>query len=179
MKWGYVYLKYKELVFESLEILKVNNPRILKTDLHNEVNDSFFFFGSGHEDITFVEIDKELCDKAKKLFPSVKIENGDIRKLKFEDNSFDFIADLSTIDHVMEYQIVLDGYKRIFSDRGILLLISWLADKERYETCQSFFNKEEFIDELEKRFRIIKQKDLTEFVNRKDGYLTAFICEVI
>lgn len=155
---------------------------VLKTDAHNE---AWIYAESipiaPHlecDGVICIEYDLNVIDWAKKWnLERVSIEQGDIRQLEFDDNYFDTIIDLSTIDHIAPKDIpsVLDWYKRVLKkDWKILLVVrtgnpwdnvvidSDIEWTEWNSWNQYYFNKEWFEKELVKRFKINYQEDLFE-----------------
>lgn len=153
---------------------------VLKTDAHNEA----WIYSESIPIAPHLECDGVICleydlnviDWAKKWnWKRVSIEQGDIRQLEFDDNYFDTIIDLSTIDHIAPKDVpsVFDWYKRVLKKDWKLLMVVWTGNDvdeidskiewvERVSTNQYYFNKEWFEKELSNRFKINYQEDLFE-----------------
>ena len=128
--WPYYLTKFAEVID------KYNFKIILKTDCNNEAFSHPKFGGliknlkpDPSLDIHIVEYDSSIITSALKLFPDLKIQQGDIRNLQYEDKYFDLVADFSTIDHVSENDIyrALSEYLRVTKDGGYILLVCWFA----------------------------------------------------
>lgn len=101
----------------------------LKCDLWNEamLEGSWFDLRTPPQKhgLNFVGIDivKLVCKRAKKNAPSISVVNGDLNHLPFRSSAFNFILDLSTLDHVSvdEVRTILNEFKRVLN--GTLLTI--------------------------------------------------------
>ena len=143
--WFIYYINsiYNTLIKKTLDKAEGS---ILKTDLWNEsiaperniINQIKGYKISGM-DLSSVVIEK--C-KNNPLLNEVK--QGDIRNIPFEPSAFDFILDISTIDHIPEEDAekVIKEYSRVLKKGGKVLIIFWK---------QSFIrNVKEFIRNLNK-----------------------------
>jgi len=159
--WPYYLIKFNKI------IEKYNCKDILKTDCYNEALSRPKYGGlvknlNNYEkrNIQLLEYDHSMITKAKKLFPDLQIQQGDIRKLPYEDKYFDLVADFSTIDHIPEQDIstTLKEYLRVTKDGGYILLICWFA-----------YNKKNVISNLDKwnpsNQYFLWEKDITDMVN--------------
>ena len=101
----------------------------LKCDLWNEgmLEKSWFDLKiPPHKDgLNFVGVDiaKFVCRSAKKNAPSISVVNADLNHLPFRSSVFNFVLDLSTLDHVSEEEVsvILNEIKRILN--GMLFTI--------------------------------------------------------
>lgn len=181
--WFFSYLNnaYMMAVKTGLTQLakhKENKIKLLKTDLWNETietdrnilsfierRDSFKIYG--------IDVSYHICHLAKETLKNTKVVNCDIRSLPFISNFFDIVIDISTIDHVPENQIekVIEEYKRILNDGGILVLISWYKSlsvkycllpflkyvlKIKDEYPQYYFTLQNLHQRIAQNFKIVK-----------------------
>lgn len=155
---------------------------VLKTDAHNEA----WIYSESLPIAPHLECDGVICleydlnviDWAKKWnWKRVSIEQGDIRQLEFDNEYFDTIIDLSTIDHIAPKDVskVLDWYKRVLKKDWKILLVVWTWCPQDSVTIDSdieweewnswnqyYFNKTWFEKLLSDRFKINYQEDLFE-----------------
>lgn len=116
--------------------------KTLKTDTWNEVNTEYPIKAD-----KYIELDKARVRLAKEMGYDAVV--GDIRDMPFEDEEFDNIIDLSTIDHVPDFKPVLKEYYRVLKEDGLLVVVVWLGDRKRREEdwggYQYWFNEEDFL----------------------------------
>ena len=101
----------------------------LKCDLWNEgiLEDSWFDLRTPpcKYGLNFVGIDiaKPVCRRTKKNAPSISVVNADLNHLPFKSSAFNFVLDLSTLDHVSVDEVctILNEFRRVLS--GTLLTI--------------------------------------------------------
>jgi len=109
--------------------------KVLKTDLWNEgVRKERKILGRKLEtdpkskfDIYGIDISSVVCNLAKRMLEAqTEIICTDLRNTSFKEGVFNFIFDLSTIDHFPPEQIsqVINEYHRVLKSQGILLLLS-------------------------------------------------------
>jgi hypothetical protein len=142
--------------YDLAQVLTRRNLRILKTDSHNESGiyshsiPLLPVLSAGNSAFA-VEIDENTLRLSAKLFPNLDIQKGDIRYLEYEKNFFDVVVDFSTIDHVKqsEYRKVLENYSRISKFCSIIV---WLSSTEASTDEQSFFDPEQFNQDLNEIF---------------------------
>lgn len=162
---------------------------VLKTDAHNEA----WIYPESIPIAPHLECDGVICleydlnviDWAKKWnWKRVSIEQWDIRSLEvFENEYFDTIIDLSTIDHIAPKDVasVLDWYKRVLKKDGKILMVAWTGHpwdsvtidsdiqwEEWNSWNQYYFNRKWLEWELVKRFKINYQEDLFELKDWPD-----------
>ena len=97
-------------------------------------------------------------------FPGIDIRQGDICNLPYEQETFDIVLDLSTIDHVEHYTAALDEYKRVLKPGGAALIVAWVDTnwhKQEYPV-QFWFQEDDFFGAVSSRF------DVTEAVSFDD-----------
>lgn len=128
--WPYYLTKFNEL------IKKYGLNKILKTDCNNEAFGNpkpgglVMNLDDGEKlDITLLEYDKNVIKIALDKYPKLNIEHGDIRQLNYDSNSFDAVADFSTIDHVNKDDVfkVLNEYLRVTKNGGFIILVCWFS----------------------------------------------------
>lgn len=182
--WDYYLIR-------ALEVTSFfNNPVILKTDAFNEAegypeNGGIAACLTDFERVDLLEYDIATMVKAKRVIgqrDDVTFTRGDIRELPFKENTYDVVMDLSTLDHVEPSDVptVLDEYKRVLKDTGILLLIAWYEvikgpqPKEWRAENQYYFNEEEVLKLVNKRFTL--HHNHTFHRNFNDEYMTCMVC---
>lgn len=179
--WHY-YLEHSKAVVKLYD-----NPKILKTDADNEANNRpqpGGIAGNIKGNVTCIEYEQRVVDKAKAILPNNTILQGDIRNLLFKDETFDIIIDLSTIDHIRpeEIEIVITGYYRVLKHDGCLLLIAWFGDKivsdnsrnQPWMPTRQYYFWELDIQKLLDKYFIIKDNE--KFYGDDQKYLKRFVC---
>lgn len=69
-----------------------------------------------------IDLTKEALNEATKRCPKAKFINSDLGQIDFEDDFFDFIVCTETLEHVDEYQKVIDEFKRVLKPGGYMVL---------------------------------------------------------
>lgn len=191
---SHAYLgEYLELVRHTLTLWEKTSqkpPRLLKMDVHNEVNVvPHFRIAQNVRDrcksITLVELDKGLVEVVQKECANIcTVKHGDIRNLwaaGIKPASKEILVDLSTIDYVAEYGKVIQDYAQVLVPGGYLVLVAWTtagekveerkgqyylpASKLRYELLRAFkIVEESFIDPGYKSIGLLKR-----YICRKEG----------
>lgn len=147
-------------------VRKYQSERILKTDCWNEADgDTPIANVVGAE---CVEIDPECIKRAQAKFPSLVATVGDIRSLPYGDKVFDMVVDLSTIDHMFDFQVTLDEYVRVTKGGGVVYIVVWMssdpADYDREDGShfdptgqyrQYYFSEAKFMDALNRTFQSV------------------------
>jgi len=112
--------------------LKGRNCAILKTDLWNEgvecERDLFTRVSKIHikKRLIAVDVSPKICNLGKKkLNDKAEVVCSSVTNPPFKNQSFDFILDISTIDHLPTEQtkLVVERYRSILKDGGILLIV--------------------------------------------------------
>ena len=99
-------------------------------------------YDEGYNDITNCDISKVVIESMKKRNlvgrPEMKWDVMDIRKMEYEDNTFDLVIDKSTIDAVMcgehseiNAAIILKECQRILKPGGRYVVISYGKPESR------------------------------------------------
>jgi SAM-dependent methyltransferase len=117
-------------------VSEYERPQVLKTDACNESHD--YLPGPGgialnlpqNAQTVLVEYDISVIKAARLKHPGLDLRQGDIRDLReFEDNCFDVVLDLSTLDHIQPRHVpaALRSYRRVLKPGGALLLVFWAS----------------------------------------------------
>lgn len=144
-------LDYKQVYEYYLKIAtdySNKNWKILKTDTHNEsgiwgdISKPLAPILAQGNQLTCFEIDAKVLNLAKKNFPDLDLQQGDIRKLD-ESKHYDLLLDFSTIDHVEpnEFPSILRSYSKIADKISIIV---WLSDTRLKTGNQNFFKNWDF-----------------------------------
>lgn len=171
------YLKESRRLVKDFEDRGIK-PSVLKIDAYNEILDLpevGGIAGNINAKCTLLEYEYIFARKARNM--GFDVVNGDIRKLPFEDKTFDLILDLSTLDHIKPSEVTetLDGYRRVLKQDGYILLICWVStaphvtaigDGVTWTSLNQYFFDPEFIkNEFGKRFNTIKE----DYIFNKGG----------
>lgn len=150
-----IHQVYQQTVKALVE--KYNPLRVLKTDCWNESDGDFPVASeiTGRY-VVCLELQPSRIAKAQSKFPWLRFTKGDIRSIPFDDNEFDMVIDLSTIDHVEEYKKALNEYARVLIDDGVLYLVAWHSTAERdwipvpdqWGASQYHFKEDEFMEAI-------------------------------
>jgi len=147
---------FRRYVNASSELMS-NAKSILKTDCYNEG----FRDKIANEKTVLVEYKQSHIIQALSLHPQLTIVQGDIRKLPFENEHFDLLIDLSTIDHVLPIDMpqVIAEYNRVLEPGGAILLVAWFsrfanAINDWCPDAQFYLPYEQTKGELKKYFTI-------------------------
>lgn len=169
------------------------NPQILKMDAYNELLDVPIDGGIANNvpgaKFTVLEFETLYARKVERMYPNLRVVLGDIRKLPFKKETFDIIADLSTIDHVSVKSLpqVFKGYDRVLKPGGKAIIIAWLTNnpmvsdetERRHQVWQSisqyFFPYTEFSNLLQEHFNIISTEPVPETGEEGDTWLNCFV----
>jgi SAM-dependent methyltransferase len=80
--------------------------------------------GGAHE-VVGVDIAKSVLDAVAPAMPdSVSLEAGDLRRLAYDDDSFDLIVCFEVIEHFQDPLVALDELVRVLAPKGLLLISS-------------------------------------------------------
>src|SRR6185369_4771330 len=99
----------------------------LKTDLFDEtVTDGIVpVIRQLADSVTGIDFSSDVVDRAQRRDPRLVTQTADIRRLPFEDGSFDLVVSLSTIDHldsVEQMQEAVIELARVLTPEGTLVL---------------------------------------------------------
>lgn len=175
-----IYYKKAEIrLFE--EFFKgLKGRKILKSDLWNEVNNTRILEWAGKKGarVCGIDISDYLVSEAGKNLEKQGIKTDfrccDIRKIKFPDNSFDFVYSMGTIEHMPDHDKAVAELARVLKPGGTAIIgvpnrhdpflrpvMVWLLDvfgKYPYSPEKSF-SMQELKKEIEKTG--LKVKDTT------------------
>lgn len=158
---------------------------VLKTDTFNESGRRWWCVPVVDklecDRVTCVEIDGARAEICRENFPGVTVHHNDLTKIRFDENEFDTILDLSTIDHIYDWESLLGKYHSWLKVGGEILLIVWLADKEINDglmgtDIQYVFDVKKFSATVSSLFTVVSsraivvdgERTLTEFHCRKE-----------
>jgi SAM-dependent methyltransferase len=120
---------------------------------------------AGAAEVLGVDLDADVVEAARPSAPeNVMLEVGDVRKLPFEDGSFELAVCFEVIEHVEEPERVLDELRRVLGPDGLLLVSS--PNRDVYPPGNPHhkheFLPDELADALSARFgqvRLVRQQD--------------------
>jgi SAM-dependent methyltransferase len=112
---------------------------------------------AGARSATGVDLDELTIAHAEGRHAGAKFVRADVRQLPFEDGAFDLVVSFETIEHVRDPESVLDEFRRVLADDGLLIVSTpnkhhYLVENEFHE--REFFH-EEFVALLGTRFPIL------------------------
>ena len=105
-----------------------------------------------------IEYDKYCCEFASEK-TGLKIINGSITELPFEDRSFDLVCAFDVIEHVEEDQLAVSEMKRVAKENGIIFIT--------VPTFMSLWSHHDVINHHFRRYRLNEIETLFNF--KKDG----------
>jgi SAM-dependent methyltransferase len=154
----------------------LSGKRLLKLDLWNEVNNTQILFWVAEQGakVYGLDVSKYLVTETKKKFSKMGFRGEfitcDMRRMKFPDQTFDYVYSMGTIEHVPDYDKVIKEIYRVLKRGGKAIigvpnkldpflrpLFVWLLTKiERYPYApEKSFTFSELEKELKKTgFRI-------------------------
>ncbi|MBK9272870.1 MAG: class I SAM-dependent methyltransferase [Saprospiraceae bacterium] len=184
--WQFYLNKAQEVIGER------EGLNVLKTDAYNELLDIPIEGGIapnlGNQNITLLEYEVLYVNKVRKLIPEIEVVEGDIRKLPFENNTFDVLMDFSTIDHIQpkDLEQTLRGYKNVVKRKGDVIIVSWVTTNstvyeetlERGKTwhtlCQFFFDYKSLSKMMRNIFDDVKEEPVPETGQENDTWLVCY-----
>ena len=137
----YVISKYKPLG----KVLEIGSAAGIDSFLLATVADSVI--GIDIVDEAVAQAKKNLKDQSKSIQDKVKFEVGDAEKLRFNDNSFDFVFSLSVL-HDTNITKSLAEINRVLSPEGRAVIYAYVKGERKT-------SEKEFIDECGKYFTIL------------------------
>jgi len=130
-------------------------PAILEAELHNLHPEM---------SITGLDYSKEMIEQATKEIPIVY---GDAQHLEFEDNSFDAVFYLTSLEFIQNIQKTIKETYRVLKSKGLLLLFM-LNPKSRY--FQEKYNNYSYIKKNIKHTNIDRiQEVISQYFNIKNN----------
>jgi len=174
-----------EIGLSHVQSKKVN---LLKTDLWNDGVEGKYqsrptvgkYQNRGNFRLYGIDISRVVCLQAKSKLKKVHIIQGTIENLPFKEGFFHIILDLSTSDHIPENKAinVLEEYRRVLKDKGILVLIFLCQNlrskfaraikygKTRSSSIQdSYLFSERIVESVEKNFDVLEHYFVGTFVS--------------
>jgi ubiquinone/menaquinone biosynthesis C-methylase UbiE len=114
-------------------------------------------FGKGN--YTGIDASKEAIQKAQLKYPGREFVCGDMRKLPFDDETFDCVVSNYVFEHVQDLDVVFDEIIRVLKPKGRLLVSlptegGWAWDVGRRMTSKRYMEKKFKIDYM----ALIKQE---------------------
>ena len=144
--------KYQKYAKEAINL---GGHKVLKTDTWNETQLDLPIKADA-----YLELDNYRVHRA--LSSGYNVIQGDIRQIPFPDGEFGTVIDLSTIDHIPDYEKAIQEYHRVLKNDGTALIVAWLSTwrpwptEEKWGGKQYWFKAGEFRDTLGKYFEIIR-----------------------
>jgi len=173
-----IHEKYQLLTRETVELSRKDRfdfePYILKTDCWNEAH-QVFPIAPLFRNIICVDAWDEKVAMARKL--GHRIDKGDVTALPYSNDNFDVVIDLSTIDHVENYNKALDEYDRVLISGGYILICCWFNKTPEFQNegnpmlDQFYFVYDFFKKDFERHFELIKTANVVDDVD--DGPIQA------
>lgn len=151
-----IHDKYQQL---AKKVRLLADGKILKTDCWQEWQD----YNPIKADV-YLELRGDRVNETKEK--KYNVIQGSILGMPFKDNSMGAILDTSTIDHVEDYEKVLQEYSRVLKDKGYILIIYWsnpdetVKDGLSWGDLQFCFHEETFKKDFLKHFDIIEEPPL-------------------
>ncbi|MFA5089763.1 MAG: class I SAM-dependent methyltransferase [Candidatus Omnitrophota bacterium] len=136
-KAGLLYADNPFFKYKKREILRLVNSwgqglldkRILKTDLYEEslgFDDILFDLARNNDNVFGIDISPKIVAMAEKRAKALNIKlrllEQDVKKIDFQDESFDLIISNSTLDHFPGIRDALSELHRVLKKRGVLIL---------------------------------------------------------
>ena len=92
----------------------------------------------GAKKVIGIDISKGLIEVAKKNYPEIEFFVMDMEKLRFENDSFDFVYSSLVMHYVKNWTRVLQEVKRVLKKNGVFLFsthnpVYWSAERKTYK----------------------------------------------
>ena len=137
------FLEIVRRMLLETSLFSSRHPDVLKLDLWNEVGDKEKDFTNHINDIfepnsmTYIELDKDLCEKYRRLGTGNRVANSSISSMKLPYDKFDILLDISTSDHLEDekFEKAIKEYHRVLKTGGILVM---LHDNAEFLTFSMF-----------------------------------------
>jgi SAM-dependent methyltransferase len=134
---------------------------LLKTDVYNEIKNKPQTNGitgntPPHFNTIQIDIKEDYVEQYNTTYPCQHAYTMDIRNLKFQPLTFDYLFDLSTIDHVptKDVEQVLLEYHKVLKYNGQGIIISWTHPTKEGMGEQFYHPHTLLIELLERYFTI-------------------------
>jgi len=122
---------------------------------------------TGYRSAYGIDISEEAIREAKRRYPEIKFEKGNMIKISLKDNFCDVAVCLEGLEHITfsEGQKFMKEIKRVLRNKGLLILSSPLLVDNRYHSGNIYhsyeYKENELLDMLDQRgFRIIEKQYL-------------------
>jgi SAM-dependent methyltransferase len=115
--------------------------------------------GAGAAEVVGVDISDEVLQAVRHtLHPGVRLERADVRKLPFDEDSFDVVVSFELIEHLARPAKALDEFVRVMRSDGLLVLSSPNRDvyPEGNPHHQHEFRHDELRAALSERFEHVE-----------------------
>jgi len=118
------YFRREKYLFEEW-FRYIRGKKILKTDLWNEAKNTKILVWACKQGAIACGFDissgiiEEACSTMKKEKLNATFKYGDVRKIPFEDNQFDFFYSMGTVEHTPQYETSIKELYRILKPGGI------------------------------------------------------------
>ena len=121
--------------------------------------------------VTGIDLSEKMVKIAQERVPDGNFQNMDMRKLRFEDGSFDGLLVAYSLIHIPTREVpgVLKGFSRVLKPKGYIMLITQKGEPDRVvdepflpteKMFINFFTRERLTDLLVKtNFRIVYQEE--------------------
>lgn len=168
--WNKYVVWSREIIEKAQVECGASSLRVLKTDLNNEAHGDDDAPGyhvrpvipaiADMCDVSCIEVDQLTIDRASEKFSGIDAQQGSVSNLPYENDTFDVVLDLSTIDHIEDYGSVLDEYRRVLKPHGMALIVVWLDDYNHTQEypIQFWFDAAEFSESVNSRFEVIENE---------------------
>lgn len=123
-----IYYRRSEIDLIRKYFGRIKGKKLLKLDLWNEVHNTKILIWAADQGVKVfgLDISDDLVARAKKNFQKEKLKAkllvGDMRKIKFPNNFFDFVFSIGTIEHITNPQVVVDEVYRVLKPGGKCLI---------------------------------------------------------
>lgn len=98
----------------------LNNKRILCIGCGTG-EECDYMFNLGAKEVVGIDVVKEMIDLAKESYPKIKFKIMDMKKIDFEENSFDFVYSSLALHYIKDWVPVLRTIHKILKRDGIFL----------------------------------------------------------
>lgn len=87
-------------------------------------------------------------ERAKRIIPGGKFMTGDVYAMPYEENYFDQVFCIQTLEHLKDPHKVLAEFDRVCKRDGMIVITIPNGDYDEYEGHVNFWNEKEFRDFL-------------------------------
>lgn len=131
-----IYRNYElilQSVYESVEKLKIKNPKILEIGVGTG-NLASKFLNSGY-DIIGIDQSREMLSVAKEKYSMLKVRLGEFLKIPYDNKSFDIIVSTYAFHHLNESEkcIAIEEMMRVLKDNGTIIIGDLMFESKESE----------------------------------------------